>query len=157
MTRDFRKVEVVKMPVVEDASNPKDVKVLLRETREATLDLLSGQLGHDHTLFIEEIPKWAGASRFAKQTVQASSLAVLYGNMSLCIGIALGLGWRVEALRPQQWQKAVECTNDERLEKGPWKNKLKAHAQRLFPTTKVVAWNSDALLIARAGMLLGLA
>lgn len=115
---------------------------------------LLAKVGHDQpevVLYIEEIPKWAGNARFAKQTVRASSLAVLYGNMSLCIGVGLGLGWRVASVTPQQWQKAVGCTNAERLEKTAWKNKLKEHAAKMFPAVKVVGWNADALLILRGG------
>jgi hypothetical protein len=108
------------------------------------------------TVFIEQIPKWTGAKRFSKQTVYGASIATLYGNMKLCQGIAMGLGCVVRPLTPQKWQNTVGCTNPERLEKTPWKNKLKAHAQALFPQTTVTLWKADALLIAAAGIKLGL-
>lgn len=150
-------VTPVKMPVVTETRKEKGKEVeftLMPETRAATRKLLSTYHGHDRVLYIEEIPKFAGKARFGKQTVNAASMCVLYGNMSLVMGIALGLGWRVMSLRPQQWQKAVGCENTLKLEKGPWKNQLKQCAQHLFPQIKVTGWNADALLLAVAGIIL---
>jgi len=57
---------------------------------------------------------------------------------------------RHEYIRPQAWQKHMECRT------GGDKNVSKAKAQQLFPTYKVVHANADALLLAelarRTGM-----
>lgn len=103
---------------------------------------------------IEKIPKWCGAARFAKQTIRASSLAELYGNYMFTYGVAMSYFScdNVHLVTPQKWQKTTGCANDEKLEKKEWKNKLKAHAQRLFPNVKVTLATSDALCILDASL-----
>jgi hypothetical protein len=136
-------------PHVECYYMPEDEDVLL-----ATFQEIAQKAGHEQVrVFIEDIPKWCGMGRFAKQTIRASSLAVLYGNFKLCQGICMGLGFEVTLLTPQKWQKKVGCQNTERLEKYQWKKKLRAHAQSLFPEENVVAEIADAMLIGLAGTL----
>ena len=105
-------------------------------------------------VFIEQIPKYAGEARFAERNIMGSSLAVLYGNYQLCLGICLGLGNVPFKLTPLKWQNLVGCRNYERRDRSAWKNVLKAHAQKLFPGIKVTLAVADALLIAHAGRLL---
>ncbi len=106
-------------------------------------------------VFIEKIPKFCGVAQYAKKNVNGSAMAVLYGNFRLCVGVCAGMGIPCTEVAPIKWMNLVECRNTQRLERGPWKNKLKARAQELFPKIKVTLWNADALLIAQAGKLLG--
>lgn len=52
-------------------------------------------------------------------------------------------------VRPVVWQKKVGITRRPKEEKTPWKNRLKAEAQRVFPHLDVILATADALLIAR--------
>jgi hypothetical protein len=104
--------------------------------------------------FIEQIPKFCGAARFAERNIMGSSLAVLYGNYRFCCGVLHGLGVPPRLLAPLRWQNLVACRNHERLERGDWKRKLKARAQEIFPGVRVTLATADALLIAHAGLLL---
>jgi hypothetical protein len=109
---------------------------------------------HESQVFIEQIPKYCGAARFAERNIMGSSLAVLYGNYKFCCGVVHGLGITPRLLAPLRWQNLVACRNHERLERGEWKRKLKARAQELFPGVRVTLATADALLIAHAGELL---
>ena len=61
--------------------------------------------------------------------------------------IATGIPY--ERVTPGVWQKALGIPGRKRTEaKGAWKNRLKAHAQQLFPDAKVTLATADALLIA---------
>lgn len=54
-----------------------------------------------------------------------------------------------ERITPQTWQRKLSVGNKKKGEtKRDWKNRLKAHAQRLFPQEQVTLSNCDALLIA---------
>jgi hypothetical protein len=54
----------------------------------------------------------------------------------------------VELVRPQKWQKHFSLGScKESGGKTPWKNKLKAKAQQLFPEQDVTLKTADALLI----------
>jgi hypothetical protein len=108
-------------------------------------------VNHDCKLFIENPPTWAGKRRFAKQTVFGHSTATLQGNYKLCVGLALGMGASVRKFVPVKWQNLVECRNVDKLEKGDWKRKLKAHAEHLWPGVKVTLAIADALCILYAG------
>jgi hypothetical protein len=63
-------------------------------------------------------------------------------------GALCALRIRTVYVRPQEWQKhfslgtATSCAS-----KTEWKNKLKAEAQRRFPSLKVTLSTADALLI----------
>lgn len=51
-------------------------------------------------------------------------------------------------VRPQKWQAGLSLgTSRSCGSKQEWKNKLKAHAQRLFPGLGVTLYTADALLI----------
>jgi hypothetical protein len=74
---------------------------------------------------------------------------------------------RIEEVTPQKWQKALSLGNKQHVKcpsnadaetrkrfarqnaqyKTEWKNKLKAEAQRLYPSIKVTLKTADALLI----------
>jgi hypothetical protein len=127
--------------------------IKMPETPDAITDFLRRLVG-DCSIFIEKIPKFCGAARFAERQIMGSSLAVLYGNYKLCVGICHGLGYVPRELVPLKWQNVVGCRNRQRLDGTAWKNLLKSHAQQLFPDFKVTLWSADALLIARAGQLI---
>ena len=62
------------------------------------------------------------------------------------------LGWRLELVRPQAWQKALglghkEKLSDKNAASRQWKNKLRDTAARLYPSIDVKLWGADALLI----------
>ena len=63
-------------------------------------------------------------------------------------GVLMSASTKLVFVRPQEWQKhfalgtAASCTG-----KREWKNKLKAEAQRRFPTLAVTLKTADALLI----------
>jgi hypothetical protein len=67
-------------------------------------------------------------------------------NYGFLLGMIRVLGWRVEMVTPQKWQKAVgagaRSTYGEK-----WKNHLKDMACRLYPNNKPTLLTSDALLI----------
>ena len=109
--------------------------------------------------------------------IPASTMAVYASNWGVLKGALMMAGWRLELVRPQDWQKVLGLgiTGRQRAtivagmssaqiaaEKSrikllngqlirDWKNKLKATAQRLFPGTTVTLGNADALLIAEYG------
>ena len=57
------------------------------------------------------------------------------------------LGFRLELVRPQLWQKALCLGTSTGLEPRAWKNKLKTKAQQLYPNLEVTLKTADALLI----------
>ena len=63
-------------------------------------------------------------------------------------GAAMALGFRVELVKPQMWQKHFSLgTARSAGSKTLWKNKLKAEAMRRFPAHDVTLKTADALLI----------
>lgn len=104
---------------------------------------------------IEAVPKWCGTERYAVHAMTGSAMATMFGSYQLAVGVCVGMGIEPTLLVPVKWQNLVECRNRERLETTPWKNKLKARARQLYPDfERLTLWNSDAILIAHAGILL---
>ena len=63
-------------------------------------------------------------------------------------GALMALGYRVELVKPQKWQKPFGLgTTKQAGGKSEWKRKLKAEAQRRFPACDVTLKTADALLI----------
>lgn len=62
-----------------------------------------------------------------------------YGQLTALL-VALGIPY--EVIRPQLWQKSMQCLT------GGDKNITKAKAQALYPKMKITHANADALLIA---------
>jgi hypothetical protein len=78
---------------------------------------------------------------------QSGSMMFNFGmGYGLIKGVCMALGWRLELVPAQKWQKAVGAGNKATYEKK-WKNHLKDIAARLYPQNKVTLWNADALLI----------
>ena len=64
------------------------------------------------------------------------------------LGAAQAMGFSIELVRPQKWQKALSLgSKKDEGGTGPWKRKLKEVAQRLHPTQEVTLKTADALLI----------
>lgn len=59
-------------------------------------------------------------------------------------GLLIGLRFRFDEIRPQEWQKFLGCLS------GGDKNITKAKAQQLFPKQKITHSIADALLIAES-------
>lgn len=69
-------------------------------------------------------------------------------NFGFLLGALQALRVRVELIRPQRWQKGLALgTASACRSPTVWKNKLKAHAQRLYPHLKVTLKTADALLL----------
>jgi len=62
-----------------------------------------------------------------------------YGQLT---GLLVALRIPFEVCRPAVWQKAMQCRS------GGNKNITKAKAQSLFPDTKIIHANADAILLA---------
>jgi hypothetical protein len=96
--------------------------------------------------FIEEVAGYIGKA-------QPGSAMFKFGrNFGFTLGVLQALGVRIELVRPQKWQKPL-ClgTASSCATRSEWKNKLKACAQRLYPSIKPTLLTSDALLILNFG------
>ena len=91
--------------------------------------------------YLESCVKYAGKE-------QSGSAAIVYGrNYGFIEGVIQTLGIKLNLVRPQEWQKVLKLGRRNGATTTEWKNKLKAHAQRLFPAEKVTLKTADALLI----------
>lgn len=116
---------------------------LVVELQTAAL-LTSGVESPQPVLLVEEVGGYVG-----KQ--QPGSAMFKFGRgVGVIHGAALALGYRIVAVRPQKWQKALGLGNSRGMTPTQWKNKLKAEAQRRFPGVRVTLANADALLILDA-------
>lgn len=92
--------------------------------------------------FIEEVGGYCGVGQ------PGSSMFKFGKGVGLITGALMTLGYRVELVKPQKWQKYFSLgTVKSNGGKTPWKNRLKGHAQRLFPDLEVTLKTADALLI----------
>jgi hypothetical protein len=70
-------------------------------------------------------------------------------NTGLLKGFLVSLGVPFEEVTPRTWQKALGIAPRKKGEKkGEFKNRLKAHAQKLFPGEAITLAVADAILIA---------
>jgi len=115
------------------------------ETLKELADVASGLMLESETMpvcYLEDVPKFCGHNR------PAASIFTLAENYGAAQGVLAAVGVRTIRVRPQDWQKGLnlgkrkDCGNDR-----VWKNKLKAEAQRRFPTLTVTLATADALLI----------
>ncbi len=71
-------------------------------------------------------------------------------NFGFVLGVLQAMGVRTELVRPQKWQKPLNLgTASGCATRTEWKGKLKAHAQRLYPTLNPTLKTADALLILK--------
>ena len=98
------------------------------------------------TVILEDV----GQGMPGQSSAATAKFARHMGHLEMAL---FAVGVRTEMVKPQKWQKIFSNTigNSRGLEKREWKNKLKAEAQRLFPSEKVTLWSADALLIAEYG------
>lgn len=91
---------------------------------------------------VEEVGGFCGVG-------QPGSAMFKFGKVCGVIeGALMALGYRVELVKPQKWQKPFGLgTTKQAGGKSEWKRKLKAEAQRRFPTADVTLKTADALLI----------
>jgi hypothetical protein len=94
------------------------------------------------TAFVEEVGGFCGVG-------QPGSAMFKFGKgCGVIEGALMALGFRIELVKPQKWQKHFGLgTTKQAGGKADWKRKLKAEAQRRFPTCDVTLKTADALLI----------
>lgn len=106
-----------------------------------TLRTIKAISGPSIECYLESCVKYAGKE-------QSGSAAIVYGrNYGFIEGVIQTLGIKLHLVRPQEWQKVLKLGKRNGATTTVWKNKLKAQAQRLFPTEKVTLKTADALLI----------
>lgn len=112
------------------------------ETEGDVLLFMRGFNPESYTCYMEEVGGYIGKA-------QPGSAMFTFGrNTGFLIGAIMAIGFRLEMVRPQVWQKRLGIgTSRTCASKTEWKNKLKAVAQRKFPTANVTLATSDALLI----------
>lgn len=85
---------------------------------------------------------------------QSSSATAKFARHNGHLEMALyAIGIRTEKVKPQKWQRFYSNTlgKSSEYDKRQWKNRLKGHAQTLFPQCKVTLDTADAILIAYYG------
>jgi len=116
--------------------------IKMPETEGDVLQLLTGFKQTAYVVILEEVGGYVGKA-------QPGSAMFKFGrHTGFLIGVIMALGFRLEMVRPQKWQKPLGVgTSGNCASKTEWKNKLKALAQRKFPGVSVTLSTSDALLI----------
>lgn len=72
-------------------------------------------------------------------------------SYGMCLMALTAAGIPYETWTPGKWQRAVGMTTKRKDEsKTEWKQRLRAHAQRLFPGISITLATADALLIAES-------
>ena len=108
------------------------------------LHLLSRSTFGPVTVFLEELPKFAGK-------MSGSSMATMFRNYGRLEGILASLNARIEYLPPKKWQSILGL-GDKATHGNRWKAHLKGRAQALYPNLSVTLKTADALLILEAGL-----
>jgi|TARA_R110000851_G_scaffold221107_1_gene373893 hypothetical protein len=113
---------------------PGDILDTLRNIRAIT--------GPSVECYMEALVKYIPGNK------QSGSSSIVYGrNYGFIEGVIQTLGIKLHSVRPQVWMKSMGLGTKGKMSKTEWKNKLKAEAQRLFPTEEVTLDTADALLI----------
>jgi hypothetical protein len=102
---------------------------------------------------LEQVGGYAGKGEGAKGGGAANGSAMFkFGHNAGCCEMALtAAGISFETWTPGKWLKALGVPGRKAGEKrAEWKNRLRRHAQRLFPRENITLAVSDALLIAEA-------
>lgn len=116
--------------------------VKMPETEGDIVSFFRGFKPSAYTVFMEEVGGYVGRA-------QPGSAMFKFGrHTGFVIGVVMALGFRLEMVRPQKWQKNLGLgTSTSCDSKADWKRKLKAEAQRKYPGIGVTLYNADALLI----------
>jgi hypothetical protein len=100
------------------------------------------QLGTDAVALVE----WVHP---AIQGTGKSSMSKLYGNYKELRMALIASSTPFEDVNAVKWQRAMGISPRKKTEnQSQWKNRLKAKAQELFPSTSITLKTCDALLIA---------
>lgn len=111
-----------------------------------TVKLLGSLVSSGYTvLVIEQLPRFVPMG--GGKGIPGSMAAVMFENFGIVLGAAMALGYRIERVTPQAWQKELGLGTSKGLSKTEWKNKLKGRAQELFPNIPITLKTADALLI----------
>ena len=95
----------------------------------------------ERTAYLEQVGGFTGEG-------QPGSAMFKFGEgFGIIKGALIAFGWRIIMVRPQVWQKRLGIGTKGAMSKTEWKNKLKAEAQRRFPSQTVTLATADALLI----------
>jgi hypothetical protein len=108
------------------------------------LHLLSRSSFGPVTVFLEELPKFAGK-------MSGSSIGVMFRNYGRIEGLLAAFEARIEYIPPKKWQTALGL-GDKKSHGPRWKAHLKGRAQALYPNLSVTLKTADALLILEAGL-----
>ena len=108
------------------------------------LHLLSRSSFGPVTVFLEELPKFAGK-------MSGSSIGVMFRNYGRIEGLLAAFEARIEYIPPKKWQAALGL-GDKKSHGPRWKAHLKGRAQALYPNLSVTLKTADALLILEAGL-----
>jgi len=94
-------------------------------------------------VYVEKIGGFVAGS-----PIPGSSAFKMGENFGAVQSAANALCYRVVLVLAQKWQKPLSLgTRSSAGGYAEWKRKLKAEAQRRFPSVEVTLWNADALLI----------
>jgi hypothetical protein len=107
------------------------------------LHLLSRSTFGPVTVFLEELPKFAGK-------MSGSSIGVMFRNYGRIEGLLAAFEARIEYIPPKKWQTCLGL-GDKKTHGPRWKAHLKGRAQALYPNLSVTLKTADALLILEAG------
>lgn len=114
----------------------------LPETVVERADMLrSLRVAGARTAVIEEVPMFGG-----KNPSSSAKLARAFGEL---VGIVTTLGYRLELMKPQVWQKALGLGTKSNYGTR-WKAHLRERAQSLNPHLTVTLKTADAVLILEA-------
>jgi len=98
--------------------------------------------GEETIVYLEEVGGYVGGAG-----APGSAMFNFGKNYGEIIGVCAAYGLPTHLVRPQKWQKALSLGTSTGMSKTEWKNKLKAKAQQLFPSTKLTLSTADAALI----------
>ena len=109
-------------------------------TEAEFLDLVSNVSLDTAEAVVEEVPPYVG------RAIPSSSAFKLGYNYGFEVGVLRALGFRVNLVKPQVWQKGLQGLG--KLRGSPRKRKLKDNAKRLYPKIKgLTLQTADALLL----------
>jgi hypothetical protein len=116
---------------------------LLRKLKQA-------QASEANTAYLEDVVKFVPRRTKSGQELPSSRMIVYGMSWGRIEGMLMALEFRVILVSPQKWQKALGLGTSRGMNKTIWKNKLKAEAERLYPSIDVTLATADALLILEA-------
>jgi hypothetical protein len=129
------------------ANDPAVVALAMPATEGDILALLSLIMTNSNRKEAQPVAFLEQVGGFIKGRPAPGSAMFNFGrNFGFLLGCLQTLGFRIELVRPQDWQKALALGKSDG-NKTAWKNKLKQRAQQLYPNLQVTLNTADALLI----------